>query len=371
MAPILGGPVIDASSFSPDYTCSRARFRAAALSMGCHLESHPIDAVGPDGKPLTIDFAMYGSPSPRRVLVLSSGTHGVEGYLGAAAQVALLESKLGGWQPQDGVAVLMVHAVNPYGFAWTRRVNEHNVDMNRNFLLKDQPFEGVDEGYVALNDMLNPERPAGAVDPFLLRAAGKIASKGFGTLKNAVAQGQYAFPRGLFYGGDRPQPSQLVLQRVLPALLGTPERVIHLDVHTGMGKWGSYALVVPFEDGTPRVRVLKQLFGPEAVQAMDPSGVLYEMKGNLGAWLQQLFPETQYDTLLTEFGTYNPLAVISALRAENRATHWSEPGSQASARAKRRLKEIFMPAKVAWRRGAVRDVVALFDVARRGLEAVD
>ncbi len=32
----------------------------------------------------------------------------------------------------DDLAVVLIHAINPYGFAWIRRVNEDNVDLNRN-----------------------------------------------------------------------------------------------------------------------------------------------------------------------------------------------------------------------------------------------
>jgi hypothetical protein len=28
---------------------------------------------------------------------------------------------------------MLIHALNPFGFAWLRRVNEANVDLNRNF----------------------------------------------------------------------------------------------------------------------------------------------------------------------------------------------------------------------------------------------
>ena len=36
----------------------------------------------------------------------------------------------------DDVAVLMIHLINPWGTAWMRRVNEDNIDLNRNY-----PFE--------------------------------------------------------------------------------------------------------------------------------------------------------------------------------------------------------------------------------------
>lgn len=96
---------------------------------------------GPDGDELTIDVARFSPQRPERLIVLSSGLHGVEGYLGSAVQCAILEEELEGWTPPDRLAVVMIHALNPYGFAFHRRVNENNVDLNRNFLLDGERFD--------------------------------------------------------------------------------------------------------------------------------------------------------------------------------------------------------------------------------------
>jgi hypothetical protein len=65
------------------------------------------------------------------MLVLISGTHGVEGFAGSACQLAAVRLGLFGELPSD-LAVLMIHSINPYGFAFCRRVTESNVDLNRN-----------------------------------------------------------------------------------------------------------------------------------------------------------------------------------------------------------------------------------------------
>ena len=134
------------AAFSPDYATARARFRAAAEAKGWVLQALPIAAEGPRGIELTIDVARLGPENPRRVVVVSSGTHGVEGYFGSAVQLALLEGAWADVDLPDDTGLLLVHAVNPYGFAWNRRVNEDNVDLNRNFLLAAEGFEGVDPG---------------------------------------------------------------------------------------------------------------------------------------------------------------------------------------------------------------------------------
>ena len=109
-----------AAAFSPDYVSARARFRAGALALGMDLQSIEVGQDGPDGQPLTIDIARMGAEKPKRCVVVSSALHGVEGFFGSAVQVSLLEDMLGGFKPPDDAALILVHALNPYGFAWVR-----------------------------------------------------------------------------------------------------------------------------------------------------------------------------------------------------------------------------------------------------------
>jgi hypothetical protein len=56
----------------------------------------------------------------------------------------------------QGVAVLYIHALNPYGFSHIRRVTQENVDLNRNFhdfLSKPLP---VNAAYRELQPLLLP-----------------------------------------------------------------------------------------------------------------------------------------------------------------------------------------------------------------------
>ncbi|MCA9578693.1 MAG: DUF2817 domain-containing protein [Myxococcales bacterium] len=342
--------------FSSDYLASRVRFRAAAEAAGFALSAHAVGQHGPRGEELTIDVAVRGAAQPERVLVVSSGTHGIEGFYGAAVQIALLEGELAGsWEPPAGTRVVFIHAINPYGFAYIRRVNEDNVDLNRNFVKSSRTYSGAPEDYARLNDLLNTAGAPTRLDPFLAKAGVQLAKHGFNALKNAIAQGQYEFPEGLFFGGKGPSKSQELLSTLLPPLIGSAQRVLHLDFHTGMGKWGTYVLAVDFPNDSPRVQRLRREFGHSAVQGLDPSGVLYEINGSLGGWLQDQFPDIEYDCMLAEYGTHNVIEVLTAMREENRAHHHCPPGSATHLRAKRRFKEAFIPESRDWQRGAVDD----------------
>ncbi len=335
--------------FSSDYEQARARFRAAAELAGFELAAYPIDALGPNGSTLTIDVARKGKVNARRALVISSGTHGVEGFFGSAVQLALLERRMQSHVVDGERSIVLVHAVNPYGFAWRRRVNEDNVDLNRNFLLPEQDFSGAPRAYGELDALLNPRRPPPPLEPFLLVAGLKILRHGFAALKSAVAQGQYDFPQGVFFGGHGPSQSQRILAAHAAEWLGTKERVLHLDFHTGLGPWASYALCVDLPVEHPRVAQLKLEFGAEHVQSYDPKGVMYEIRGGLGTFLESRFPGTQYDCLLAEFGTYSPLRVLQAMRRENCIHLHARSSAALDARAKESLVEVFCPKSEAWR----------------------
>jgi hypothetical protein len=351
-------------AFSPDYATARRRFRERADQTGFSLTEHAVDQVGPTGEPLFIDVAWKGDPRPRFAAVVSSGTHGIEGYFGSAVQLSLLDGPWGAAEVAEGCALVLVHAINPYGFAWNRRVNEDNVDLNRNFLLAGQAFEGATDGYRRLDGLLNPPSAPAGFDAFLARAALQVMRHGLGALKAAVAVGQYDYPEGLFYGGDGPARSQRLLAELVPRWFGGTERVIHLDMHTGMGARGTCTLAVEENDAGDRVRWLAARFGRDAVSGLSEDGVLYPIRGAFGPWLQEQVPACDYRCMLAEFGTQPVLRVLQALRTENRAHHHGTRGDPSSERATRGLLAAFAPASEAWRRSVVDHAVKLAETAR-------
>ena len=162
--------------FAPDFATARERFRAATETARAERISLGLAARGPDASPLTIDIAWCGSRSAHRVLLHTSGLHGVEAFAGSAVQVAALT------EPPalaPGCALVLVHVLNPYGMAWLRRVNENNVDLNRNFLPDSAPQEGNHAAtlYDQLDALLNPPSPP-AADLFKLRVLCRAARHG-------------------------------------------------------------------------------------------------------------------------------------------------------------------------------------------------
>lgn len=353
------------TTFSSDYADARRRFRQAAARLGWRLETHPIGVGGPDGEELAFDVASSPDGDPERVLVVSSGLHGVEGFFGSAVQVSLLERLASA--PPPPTRCVFLHGLNPFGFAWLRRFDENNVDPNRNFLLPGEPFEGASEGYARLDAFLNPPRPPSLWEPFTIKALWLIARQGMPALRQAVAGGQYRYPRGLFFGGAGPARTHRLLGEILPRLLEGSKRCVHLDFHTGLGRWGACKLLIDYPLSDRQRGCLTDWFGADSFEAFDSRGIAYDTRGGFGRWCMARGLAPNYLFACAEFGTYGPVRVLAGLRAENQAHHWGTPTAASMIQAKSRLKELFCPDSAAWRSKVIERSLDLVDRAQRGL----
>jgi hypothetical protein len=338
--------MLDASAFSPDYVAARARFRGAALAKGLHVESHGIGQLGPDGEALTIDIARLGHPAAERVVLVTSGVHGIEGFLGSAVQAAVLEDALGGWRPPEDGAFWLVHGINPYGMAWGRRVNEDNVDLNRNFLLPDEAWRGAPPGYGRLDRALNPMSPPSRWSPLWPRLLWMSLRQGAGLVHAAAAGGQHERPRGLFFAGNGPSRSSVVVREQLGRWFGAARSVLHLDLHTGVGPYGKYLLLSGRPEGDERLEALRRGFGPEVVGL---SAGASPTKGEFCRWMGHHLGEGRYESLQVEFGATSGGELLAALRDENRAHHHAQPDQPEAERARERLHRALNPMDRRWR----------------------
>ena len=350
--------------FSDDYFQARRRFCAAATQRGASCTALPLEATAADGRGLSIDIAWLGSARPRRVLLHSSGVHGVEGFAGSAIQLAALERVS---PPAPGDAVVFVHALNPYGMARLRRCNENNVDLNRNFLLPGDRWAGVHDTYMEVSDFLNPAA-IGPVDPYYLKGAAMVLRHGFRPLQAAIASGQYELPSGLFFGGKQLEQGPRLFSEWLEANLEGVEQLAVIDVHTGLGGKGQNSLFHRFAS-TPGGRLPEEI-----VDQVDPDhegrDVLgYAFRGGQVEMYNHLLPETSVDFTIQEFGTYSAFRVLLALRAENYEYHHGSGDRHHPLRLA--LKEAFCPKSRRWRRKIAADGLALLEATRRWLFAGD
>jgi hypothetical protein len=192
---------------------------------------------------------------------------------------------------------------------------------------------------------------------------------GASALKQAVAGGQFDYPRGLFYGGSRPtRTNQVLAENLARWLMGCTE-VIHLDYHTGLGKFATCKLLIDYELTPQQQARLVEWFGPDSFEVCDPKLISYHVRGGFDRWCVAQIPGCDYLHLCAEYGTYGPMQVIAGLRLENQAHHWGKPNDPTTIRAKERVRELFSPAAPAWRTRTYRHGVGLVEKAIACLSA--
>jgi hypothetical protein len=347
-----------------DYQAARAAFLDAAEAAGATLGHHAHPDLGPDDGALATDVAVLGPADASDRLLVISGTHGVEGFAGSLCQTTWLRD---GVDLPPGLGVVLVHAINPYGFAWVRRVNEDNVDLNRNCV----DFAGglpENPGYDRLADALVPEVWDDATQT---RTAEELlafaAEHGFDGLQAAVSTGQYRHPRGIFFGGRGPVWSQRTLRRVVEQHLADARRVAILDLHTGLGPFGHGELIASHPDAAGKER-LGALFDEYTVPA-EGNSVSADVQGDILDALEHWMPGVDVAGVAIEWGTVDIVEVSNALRADAWLHGYSDPRGNDAEPIKAQLRAAFAPDDARWAELVVERFVGVRDRAIAGLIA--
>lgn len=335
-------PAID---FPDDHRDSRTQLLVEAERAGAAVVSLPIDATGPDGETLSIDGVVLGSPRPKRAVVVSSGVHGVETPLGSAVQTAWLRrAVLGGATLPGECAFIAVHAINPYGFAWSRRFNEHNVDLNRNFLLDGDAYSGAAPMAAAFRSAFVDRKPRLSASARMALLAARLGPRAFW---ETLPPGQYEHADWLFYGGKALSASGERLREWLPTVLGRAEEVVWLDYHTGLGRYARGELLLSEGEPNEEIDWWRRAY-PEAPVVASAAPQRYAVRGGFGPWLQAILPQARLHYATAEFGTYPGFRVLRAMIKESLAT-LRNPAIGPDHPARRRLREVFAPRSSRWR----------------------
>ena len=303
--------------FSHSYAQARQRFLRAAADAGLAVTSHVHPLRGRDGEELAMDVALDGPPDARRVLMLSSGCHGAEGYAGSGVQVAVLrDAGLRAAARAAGVAILHVHALNPHGFSWWRRVTHENVDLNRNFHDFGKPLPH-NAGYELIADLLLPASwPPDDANEARLQAF--AATHGERALQQALSGGQYSHPDGLFFGGRSPTWSNLTLRRVLADHGRRWERLGWIDVHTGLGPNGHGEKIFADRNDPLALARARAWWGAEVTSIYDGSSTSAVLQGLMCNAVHDECPQAEYTGIALEYGTVPLAEAFLALRGD----HW-------------------------------------------------
>lgn len=350
-------------TFSQSYAEARAKFLAAADAAGLDVESHAHPMRGRDDEALAMDVVRDGPADADRLLLISSACHGVEGFCGSGVQVAMLRDAEWRRQHRDaGVAVLYVHALNPYGFSWWRRTTHENVDLNRNFHDFSQPLP-ANPAYDEIAALLVPPTwpPSEAVKA---RVQQFIDERGMPALQAAVSGGQHDHPEGLYYAGRNPTWSNRTLRQVLRDHARRCARLGWIDLHTGLGPRGHGERIYAGPDDAVEVARARRWWGDQVTSIYDGTSSSALISGMLWVSATQECPQAQTTSIALEFGTIPTSEVIDALRAEQWLENHPEAPAAQRVAIKQQLRDAFYIDADDWKRQILSQS---FDAAREGV----
>lgn len=332
--------------FSDTYQEARkALLDRASAAGGWEHEAIAHPQKGPDGQPIYVDILRRGPADAERILTISSGTHGAEGFCGSALQSWFVD--VAPALPEN-TAVVLVHAVNPYGFAHVRRVNEDNVDLNRNFIdfSKGRP---ENDAYAEIFDLLNPrewsdETPA-AIEASLKRVQAATDPLQF---MKMISGGQYDFADGMQFGGFEPAWSRRTIEDVWQRYLGTAKIVVQIDIHTGLGEDGVGVLMMAANDDEPHKAITAGWLGPMMVTSRPRNSEETILGGYMNGGVEQQL-DAWVIPMTLEYGTRPSIEVLIAMIGDNWLVHHGEIDSPQGRAIKERLLRAFYPDDDAWR----------------------
>lgn len=365
-------PVIN-SSRAPSVDCFPANYASARdawldavarLMLPAEKQTYRLDGLSPEGAALTTDTAWIGPLNAPCVLVVIGGTHGIEGYAGSAVLCDLLR-QLGDSLPA-GLALLCIHALNPWGYAWHRRCDAEGIDLNRNFIDFSQPAPD-NPGYRELRDALfdaNASRRQQALDAYR-EAHGQRA------FEIAISGGQYCDPDGPFYGGVKAAHGRLSIETLIERYALGERRLGVIDVHTGLGPWAYGEIICDHEPESAGAATARAWYGEECtLPALGTSSSVPKLGLLDYAWHAIMQGNSCYITL--EFGTLPTAGLFDVLlrdhrfHAEHGARAFSHPDYAALVAD---MQAHFCPQDERWREAVLVRARAVIERALAGLSS--
>lgn len=349
---------IDTEVFPANYEVARQRWLAQVSGLsGCQKQYRPYQCqgTGPDGGPLFTDTVWLGNPDAGKVIVVIGGTHGIEGFAGSAVQIDHLNLLASGKiSILDGTALLLIHALTPWGYAWLRRCDEEGIDLNRNIV----DFSGrlpENQGYESLR---NAFFSTDAVRRKLLfvefeKAQGRVA------LEKAISAGQYIDPLGPFYGGNKPAHGRLVTENLIKTYALQERDLAVIDVHTGLGPYGYGEVICDHLPDSPGTSVALRCYGDSVTLPLLGTSSSVPKTGLLDyAWHKIMNERSCYITL--EFGSFGTDPLFEVLLKDHQL--WAGQNNMRERLDHSRLmRRHFCPNDPAWKEMVVfraRQVVA-------------
>lgn len=357
----------DLAYFQETYEDCRRHFLEAADKITRVYQGVQINRIRVDSRKdvnLTIDHCYIPArKSFKRLLILTSGIHGIEGYTGSAVQQMFLTELAKKNRLDDGVGVLVIHGMNPYGFKYKRRVSENNVDLNRNCGREDL-FQSDNPGYNSLNTFLNKRGKVNltSFDHFFfqIRAVQKILTHSIPVFRQAILQGQYQFPRGIFFGGTAPDPPVRFLASLIQEIAHPYDTVLYIGVHTGYGANGTLHLLANPLTDKKKTRKIETLFSGTPID-WGGRDEFYTVTGDFATYVGEILPQKETMAMAFEFGTLDTQTTMGSIKAlhnlmiENQGFLYGYTSEKDRKKVESRFIQGYYPSSRAWRSKAIQD----------------
>jgi hypothetical protein len=351
---------IDTELFPANYLSGRQLW-LAELGGEIPCFSYPCSGRGPEGEALFTDTVWIGPEDATKVMVLIGGTHGVEGFAGSAIETDTLRLLAGGHLViPANTALLMVHALTPWGYAWLRRCDADGVDLNRNVVDFSRLLpENV--GYETLK-------------PALLLSDTELRKRAFAefeqlhgreALEKAISAGQYSDPGGPFYGGQAPAHGRLVVEDLIRKYSLQQRDLAVIDLHTGLGSFGYGEIICDHQPDSPATKVARLWYGDSVTLPLLGTSSSVPKLGLLDyAWHAIMNERSCYITL--EFGTYRTDQLFEVLLRDHQL--WAQSGNDlARLEHSQLMRQHFCPNDKAWQEMVLFRARQVISQALRGI----
>ncbi|MBL8022021.1 MAG: DUF2817 domain-containing protein [Leptospirales bacterium] len=345
--------------FKETYESNREAFRQLCARMkDQRAEASTLNVPSRSDKDLTIDLCYFPPATPGgKLVIITSGIHGIEAFASSAIQRFFMDRLLGKLNRAD-LGILLVHGVNPFGFRHERRVTENNVDLNRNFDETPALFQTKNEGYSKINSLLNPTEQANPGNLsnrfFPLRAIYNIVMHSMAALRQAALQGQYEYPKGIYFGGSDFEPQKEILSPRFLQVASSYRAIMLIDIHTGYGARGKlHFFPNAIKDAATRKRI-ETVYAGYQVDYGDTKD-FYTTTGDFSEYLGKLLKGKEYIPMVFEFGTLDSQTTSGSIKSihnmilENQGYHYGFDSDESKAEVRRRFREHFYPSSSVWR----------------------
>lgn len=362
-------PLICKASYYPSsYLDSRKSFREWSQKV---IDQHPLAESGLYHVPskidqdLTTDY-LYIPPEGlgEKLLVITSGMHGVESFTGSAIQHMFIKDVFPTLN-RENLGILIVHALNPYGFKYHRRVTENNVDLNRNFILNRDSFKDSNSKYKMFYDFLNPSKEA-SISFFskymhIFKTLYYVVRHGKPSFRQAILQGQYKHEKGIYYGGKENEPQVLSFYNLLQKYSSEYKSVFAIDLHTGYGERGTLHFFGLGNYDKTTSSYLEKVFKGYQIDG-GSEGNFYTVTGDLTAFVAKALKDKIVIPMTFEYGTLDSQTTLGAIESlrrsirENQAFHFG--GDKKVAQSD--FLNMFNPPEMKWREKILSDSQVVF-----------